>query len=124
MAAAITINSVTNSGPGVDETMNQTIVDFTVALTGSYTSGGDTLSFASQDLIKTSQLTPNLVELYEWTPAGTTPTGYVFQFQPGTTLANGVVYIWTAAGSTQFSGAYSALPTGFVLRGRAYFSRV
>lgn len=114
----------------VDVTQNQLIVDGTLTLSGNYGGGathGDTLSFAGQDQIKSSQV-PTFVEIWEAPPAGTSATGYWYNYSPGSTQANGVMQVFgtgAAAGNasqeyTQGS-AYSGALTGAVIRFRAYF---
>ena len=115
MPAAPTITSV-------DNTQSNFIVRGTVALTGTYTTNGDPLSFASQDQIKSSSI-PISVRLFETTPAANGPgSGYAFNYLPGTTQANGVVTAFN--GITQFSGAYGTPPfsvTNFQLSFEAVF---
>ncbi len=122
MPIAVTLN--TNQLPNpIDYTTNQFIVDGTLTLSGSYPANGDTLSFAALGI--ESQQLPNLVEIFEATPAGVAQSGYAFRFSPGTTMANGVMQVWN--GITQFAaGAYGTPPfavTGFVLKFRAYFPK-
>jgi len=113
-----------------DTTGRQVIAEGTIALTGNYGGGathGDTLNLTQLgDALKTSNL-PTLVEIWENPPAGTVPTGYAFNYCPGTTLANGVLNILgtgAAAGGpaqeyTQGS-AYSAALLAAALRIRVY----
>ena len=76
-----------------DVTGRQVIADGTIALTGSYVVGGDTLNLLQLgDALKTSQLALK-VEVWEDPNAGTTPSFAQFVFCPGTTLANGVLAI-------------------------------
>ncbi len=83
-----------------DTTGRQTLVDFTVVLTGNYGSGasnGDTLDLTPL-MAQSSQL-PTWVEIGEYPVAGTAPTGYQFGYAPGTTIANGKLTIMGAAGT-------------------------
>jgi len=107
----------------LDMTQQEEIIDFTVALTGSYPANGDTLDLSQLGAI--SSALPNKVELWEATPASGKPaSGYYFLFLPGTTQANGLMEMFN--GTTQVSaGTYASLslPTAFVLRGRAWFQK-
>ena len=116
MATAITITSV-------DNTQNNFIVRGTVTLTASYSTGGDALSFASQDQIKSSSV-PIAVRLFETTPAANgAGSGYAFNFLPGTTQANGVLTVFN--GITQYAATTYGTPpfavTNFQLSFEAVF---
>jgi hypothetical protein len=114
--------------PGTpDTTMAQTVVDFVVTLTGNYGSGashGDTLDLSK--LGAASNSVPIAVQLFEASPAGAAPSGNIFRYMPGTTQANGVLNVFTAAGAEYTQGsAYGTPPFGvvsFKLRGRAFYS--
>jgi hypothetical protein len=122
MAIAVTVTSV-------DASQDQLIVQGSLALTGNYggaATHGDTMSLAGNDSIKSSSV-PTRVEIFETPPAGTAASGYVFNFCPGTTQANGVVEILTGAAAqspltelTQAS-AYPAGLTGAVIQFKAWF---
>lgn len=121
MAAAVTVTNITNN-------LNEVIVEGTVALTGNYggaASHGDTLDLSGTGA--SSNSLPTLVELNESSPAGAVPSGNIFRYMPGTTQANGVLNIYTAAGAEYTeASAYGAPPfaiVGFVLKIRAIFSR-
>ena len=106
-----------------DNTQGSTIIRGTITLTGSYTAGGDTLSFAGiSDQLKSNGL-PLQVEIYESTPAANGPgSKYAFNYLPGTTNANGVMTVCN--GTTEFSGAYGTPPfsvTNFQLSFTAFF---
>lgn len=123
MSAVATKNTVL--GP-IDNTQNRFCVEFVVTLTGNYggaSTHGDTLDLSTLGA-QSAQL-PTEVQLFEASPAGAVPSGNIFRFMPGTTQANGVLSIFTAAGAeyTQAS-AYGTPPfaiVGFTLRGRAWF---
>lgn len=132
MAAVITITNI-------DNTQNEIIVSGSIALTATYpgaTAGsGDPLSFAGFDQIKSSGL-PTKVEAYEAPASGVVATGFDFVFCPGTTQANGVLQILTAAaapgptvGKVQLTNgtAYSATTPSLaaaVISFRAWFPRL
>jgi hypothetical protein len=121
MPTSLTVTTVLGNP---DNTQNCTTVRGTVTLTGSYPTGGDTLSFASvSDQIKSNSL-PLEVRLYETTPAANgAGSKYAFNFLPGTTNANGVMTVCN--GTTEFSaGAYGTPPfsiTNFQLSFTATF---
>jgi hypothetical protein len=114
--------AISNTQP-IDATQNEFIVYGTITPTGSYPANGDTLNLSGFSQIPANAL-PLWIEVQEIAAAGATPTGYYFVFLPGTTLANGLLAIFTSAG-TQFStGAYgSGSPSlaGVVFRFRAWF---
>jgi hypothetical protein len=120
---------ITVAVTGVDATEKHLIVDGTLALSGNYGGGathGDTLSFAGFDAIKSSSV-PARVEIFEAPPAGTSATGYVYNFSPGTTQANGVMQVFTGgaaqSGLTELTqgSAYSAGAQAAALKFRAFF---
>lgn len=116
---AATITPIT-APQNPDVTGREIIVDGTVALTGNYTTHGDTLNLQQfGDLAKSSQL-PTKVEVWEDPPAGTSPTFAQFVFCPGTTQLNGLLAI-AVAGAEFSAGAYSAGLLGASLRIRAWF---
>jgi hypothetical protein len=129
MAAALTFVGVTGTGEG-DFTNGQIICDFTLALSGNYGGGatnGDTLNFANANVY--SGQVPTNVQFSEQSPAGTANAGYFYEFCPGTTQSNGVVFISQcgAAGNprsqiTQGAAYPSALLTQ-VIKVRAYFAK-
>jgi len=120
IAVALNTNELPNS---IDHTTNQFIVDGTLTLSGSYPANGDTLSLAGLGI--PSNQPPNLVEIFEATPAPGPASGYAFRFLPGTTQANGLMEVFN--GTTQLvAGAYGAPPfaiVGFALKFRAYFPK-
>ena len=102
MATTVTISSVIP----VDATQNEFIVYGTIVLSGSYTTTGDIINFSTFSQIP-SNAVPVWIDVTEQPPAGTSPTGYLFIFCPGTTPANGRLAIFNNI--TEFSaGAYSA----------------
>lgn len=127
--ATVTITPV--GGVTVDSTKALEVVYGTIAISASpatYAQHGLTLNF-SQDLIK-SGLAPLWVDVQSSPPAGTSPSGYVYLFCPGTTPANGRLAIFQAAGSAapdvELSDA-SAIPAGVsgdVITFRAQFQRL
>jgi hypothetical protein len=94
------------SQPILDTTKSTQIVRGTIALTGSYPAGGDTLNLSGFPV--QSAAGPVVVWFTEVPSSTVTPSGYGLYYQPGTTLANGKLRI-TSTGGTEFStGAYSA----------------
>lgn len=133
MAAAI--SSIQSSGAGgyaVRTSANLIEVFFKVTPSGSYASGGDTLDLTvlnslvpGLDPVKTTAL-PLQVQLQS---AGSTHSGYLYSYAPGTTLANGKFQVIEtgAAVSGPFAqlaaGAYPAAVTGDTITGYAVFLR-
>ncbi len=104
MALAMTPTLIDDGGDGV-------YVYGTIAASGNYATGGDTLDFttiqgkgAYSRVFQASAL-PVQVAVY-----GT--TGDSYGFVPGTTLANGKVKINTASNTELGAGAYPARITG------------
>jgi hypothetical protein len=123
MAMAITASTIQVP----DFTGRYMDVYFSVVLTGSYTAHGDILTFAGFDQIKSDQI-PIWVEFGENPPAGTSPSGFVYNYCPGTTIANGRVAVFTGAAAqsplTELSaGAYTAGALAAVVTGHAVFVR-
>lgn len=105
MAIAVSLDTTSLPNP-IDVTENDFIVDVIFTPSGTYTAGGDTINLSG--LCSSNQI-PRVVDISEYPPAGTTPNGYNMIFQPGTNLTNGVLYIFTAAGS-QLTGSYPTSP--------------
>ena len=109
-----------------DTTDREVIADGTIALSGSYVVGGDTLNLQQLgDYAKSSQL-PTKVEVWEDPPAGTAATSPTFVqlvYCPGTTQENGVLAM-ALAGTQLTAETYAtafadlSIPT---LRVRAWF---
>ena len=126
--AASTITVTINS---TDWTGKNLIVYGTVAWSASpdtYSTGGNTMSFAGFDDIKSDGL-PNFVEVFSQpTAANHAANSYVYQFLTGTTLANGTLQIFTGAAAqtalTELSaGAVPAGVSGDTIKFRASFPR-
>jgi hypothetical protein len=120
---AATITPIT-APQNPDVTAREVITDGTIVLTANYggaATHGDTLNLQQlQDLAKSSQL-PTQVEIWEAPPAGTTPTGYVFTFCPGTTQINGVLNITNNLTEYTQASGYSTVLLAAIIRIRAYF---
>lgn len=91
----------------VDFTGNHYEVQGTIATSGTIPAAGhgDILPF-TQALMGASSIpfpnvtgVPDYVEIYEAPAAGSTASGYLYSFSPGTTLANGKCQIFQSAGS-------------------------
>jgi hypothetical protein len=120
--AALLITIIPNP---IEVVQNEFIYDFTVTLSGNYPANGDTLDLTP--LSPSSGLLPNKVELWEATPASAKPaSGFSFVYLPGTTQANGLLELFngTTQGTAEaYSSLIANLTTGFVLRGRAWFTK-
>lgn len=87
----------------------------TITASGNYSTAGDTLDFSKQDAIKSTSV-PVQVEVYSAKTAGPTNL-FVYNYSPGTTIANGKCQVFTGAAAqtalTELSaGAYPAGVTG------------
>ena len=133
MAATLTITGIrpaaSSQGVGAtvgsglaDTTKMSTIVEGTIALTGSYVAGGDPLtiisSAAGQGLpFQFGNLAPHFVQITELGVIGTAVSGFQYVYVWGPTLANptingGAVQIFgagagTGQGGSQISGTYA-----------------
>ena len=109
---------------------------FTIAVSGNYSAGGDTLdltqlfnlaSSAPGDTLPTIDAVAK-VEIQSFRAQGATGSAglYVYSYAPGTTLANGTMQVFTGAAAqsplTELSaGAYPANVANDVIQGEAYF---
>jgi hypothetical protein len=122
MALAVTVNFV-------DRSNNALRVYGTIAATGSYTTGGDTLSFANQALIASNTL-PKIVSIQSQNAAG--HSLWEYGFTPGTTFANGKMQVLGQQPTSATTGviplselaaaAYPASITGDVIVFEAVFT--
>ena len=119
MAATVTFSTAVGR---LDSTQSTAIVRGSVALTGSYTAGGDTLNFTSSKSPVLSAKPP-LEVLWTENPSATiTPSGYNIYYQTGTTPANGKIRITSAAGTELSAGAYPAALLQANISFLAYFT--
>lgn len=119
MAATVTFSQAVGR---TDSTQSTQIVRGTVALTGSYAAGGDTLSFTATKSPVLSAKGPLFVIFTEAPSATITPSGYNLYYQPGTTPANGKIRI-TSSSTVEFAtGAYSATLLQANISFMAYFT--
>lgn len=81
----------------------------TLSGSGTYTTGGDTLSFAS-DFVKASVAPDQVSVQYRPTAAITANTEFVYG--QATTIANGKLQLFSATG-TEFSGSAPTTPIQF-----------
>ena len=125
-------STITVTISSTDWTGKNLIIFGTVAWSASpdtYTTGGNTMSFANFDEVKSGSL-PNFVEVFSQpTAASHAANSYVYQFLPGTTIANGVLQIFTGAAAqtalTELSaGAVPAGVSGDTIKFRASFPRL
>lgn len=117
MALAVTFRST----PPTDDTTQATqIIRGTIALSGTY--GPDTLNLTGKLSNLRSSKPPIRVFFSEQPSATVTPSGYIFTYQPGTTPANGILRITSAAGTELTpAGAYSAALLQAVITFEAVF---
>jgi hypothetical protein len=95
----------------------------TITLSGSYggtTTHGDTLSFAGIYGIQSRSI-PVEVDIFEAPPAGTAPNGYIFNFCPGTSQANGVLSIMNNLVELTQGSVYTAGLLAAVIKFKAFF---
>jgi hypothetical protein len=78
--------SITPSSIVVDRSTNALRVYGKIVAAGSYTTGGDGLSFAGLDAIKSDSV-PSFVSIQSQASGGA--SGFEYRFVPGTTMANG-----------------------------------
>lgn len=79
---------------------------WTVVLTGSYTSGGDTLDLSAYPT-QSAQI-PIFAIFSEAPTASVAPSGYNFYYQPGTTPADGKIRITSTGGTELTATTYPA----------------
>ncbi len=103
MAATATART---TQPILDTTQSTQITLWTVALTGSYTLGGDTLDLSAYPT--QSALPPVWVAFSEAPTTLVAPSGYTFYYQAGTTPANGLLRVTSTGGTELSAGAYPA----------------
>lgn len=117
--------AVTINVSRVDATQGSIIVEGTLALSGNYTTGGDTVNWAAVPQIPSGAGPQGLVELEEQPATGSTPSGYGFYLIAGATPGTWLLYITTtfAQAPAQFgAGAYSAALLAATFQFRAYFT--
>jgi len=111
-----------------DRSTNAIRVYGTIAASGSYSTSGDTLSFAGFDQIKSDTI-PFFVTIQS--QKGTGASGFEYRFVPGTTMANGKMQVFgqqptsattgVIALSELAAGAYPAGVTGDAILVEAVF---
>ena len=111
MAIALTLDgSVLPQGS--DTTGREQFYIGTLTFSGSYVTGGDTLSFNVAGIV--SNAAPTRVEVYEEPKTTQTATGYNFIYAKGTTSANGAVQIFSPGSATGTISSVINAPTGSV----------
>src|SRR5690348_3226178 len=104
MATALTVVDIDNSGKTI-------YVTCSIVFSGSYSTGGDTVDLTT--IIGKAYLGKVFIAgkspLYGY---GVSSAGYSLAFIPGTTLANGLMKVNTAAATELAAGAYPAGLTG------------
>ncbi len=88
----------------------------TVAFSGSYTVGGDTLDLSQQPLIPTTQPPIQLALQGQ--------SGFTYVFIPGSALNNGKVKIYSTGQTELAAGAYPAAVTGDAVTLQGAFKRL
>lgn len=106
--------------PITDSTQSSQVTLWTVALTGTYTSGGDTLDLSAYPTQSANP--PTWVAFSEAPTASVAPSGYNFYYQPGTTPANGKLRVTSAAGTELSAGAYPAALLAALVVVQAWFT--
>lgn len=101
-----------------DTTFRDGIYTGTLTFSGTYTAGGDTLSFAVAGVL--SNVAPLFVQVYEQPTTAQTAVGDVFIYAKGTTAANGKLQIFTSSGS-QYSGSPGTTFGTTTVKCRAWF---
>ena len=81
----------------------------TLSASGTYTTGGDTLSFASGQIDATSA--PDLVSV-QYKPTAAISANTEFVYGQATTIANGKLQLFSATG-TEYSGSAPTTPMQF-----------
>ena len=103
MSVAIALSSVAGDpANGLDATRTSLIVFGTLTLSANYggaATHGDTVDFTKLGI--STDFTPKFVSINEQVAAGSAGSGYLYNFNYGTTLANGVLNI---KGSTNAAG--------------------
>jgi hypothetical protein len=104
MAAAVTMRT---AQPTLDTTKSTQVVRGSIALTGSYPAGGDTINLSG---FPTQSAQVPVVVWFTETPTstGTVPSGYEFYYQPGTNPSNGKLRIMNGTTGEFATGAYNA----------------
>lgn len=117
MGTATATITLTTGLTSTDVSQKLETVYGTIAVSASpdtYATGGLTLSFSANDKIKSNSV-PVWVNIQSAPSAGTSPSGYVYQFCPGTDLTNGKMAIFESAGSAAAMaelGSGASIPAG------------
>jgi hypothetical protein len=117
MAATITITRQ-------DATQSGIILEGTIALSGNYATGGQTIDFSAVPQIPSNLGPQGLVQIAEQPASGATPAGYLMWLIAGSTAANWKLWIATADGQppTELAaGAYPAALAAATIQFRAFF---
>lgn len=123
----IAITPGTGSTPpfdGIDNGQKVIYLMGTLAFSGNYVTGGDTLDFTTLfDLVKTDYIP---IQVQAWSQSSSSGhSGYQYYFRPGTALNNGRIQVLTtgaAAGSPMQELAAGAYPAGITGDTVAFFS--
>lgn len=124
MAIALTVLNAPN---GDDNTQRRQVIYGTATVSGSYTTGGETINWLTLSstsggkvLIETLQTAPAFVEFQMGQPGTGTPTNLF----PTYNYTTGKVQFWIAAGTEFPAGAYTAnVYTNAIFRFKAEFPR-
>jgi hypothetical protein len=112
-ALGVAISSGNTTFDGIDSSDRLTTIYGTLTPSGSYPAaagGGDALSFASLDFIKSGS-PPIRVYILEQPAAGSTPSGYSYVFCPGSSIANGKMVLMYGGGANSPNTEKTGNPT-------------
>lgn len=128
MALAVTIVKI-------DSDTNSTYVLGTIAASGNYAAGGDTLSFANPTNPKGGTLNVQSIPRQVWiqSQASGGGSGWIYSFRPGTTIANAKMQVFGQQPTSATAGviplselaaaAYPASITGDTIVFEAIFDK-
>lgn len=117
--------AVTISVSRADATDKGIIIEGTLALSGNYPAGGDTVDFSSVPDIPSNVGPLGLVEVAEQPASGSTPQGYLFLMIAGSTMKNWLLSVNTDVGQppTELTAAaYPAAAKASTIQFRAFFN--
>lgn len=107
--------------PVLNDSAATQITYWTVVLTSTYTSGGDTLDLSAYPTQSGS--VPVSWQFQEAPTASVAPSGYNFYYQPGTTPADGKIRVTSAAGTEISAAGYPAACLAALIVLRVEFPR-
>lgn len=117
MAVTATLDNFLGNPDNLDR---ESVYVFTLAFSGSYPVGGDTLSFAVAGMLSGAAMTEGKVYEQPTAASGNVFTGYQFCIAKGTTPANNKLQINSSQG-TPFSGSYGTTFATTIVKARVHF---